>query len=237
MEKLDHNFLNDPYKYIISKGGHLYFAILNNEVVGTCALYKLEKNKYELIRMAASPPFQGKGIGKKLLSYVIEQAKKIKAKEIVLETSHLLPLQNKEINLRAAVSLTMQQFFAYVKDNYISDHYAFFISGHGEGWYYKNYSAKIISASIKNSNESKDSIDPINLKKALLYNKPDVLSLDICLMADLETIFQLKSEKSALKVSTANSTILLGSARSGSELPPSFAKRTFTLRLCIIGTI
>jgi len=37
MEEADHRSLDNPQEYILDKGGHIFVAILNNEVVGVCA--------------------------------------------------------------------------------------------------------------------------------------------------------------------------------------------------------
>ena len=38
VEPYDEEVLGNPLKYIINKGGYIFFAKLNNEVVGTIAL-------------------------------------------------------------------------------------------------------------------------------------------------------------------------------------------------------
>lgn len=94
MEASDYKMLDHPEEYIINKGGHIVFALLNNEVVGTCALIKTSDEPliFELAKMAVSPKSQGKKIGYLIGQELIDKAKQLKAKEVFLETnSSLVP--------------------------------------------------------------------------------------------------------------------------------------------------
>jgi putative acetyltransferase len=94
MEASDYKMLDNPEGYIITKGGHIVFALLNKEVVGTCALIKTSDEPliFELAKMAVSPKAQGKKIGYLIGKKLIDKAKELKAKEIFLETnSSLVP--------------------------------------------------------------------------------------------------------------------------------------------------
>lgn len=94
MEASDYKMLDHPEDYIINKGGHIVFALLDDEVVGTCALIKTSEKPlvFELAKMAVSPKAQGKKIGHLIGEALIGKAKNLKAKEIFLETnSSLVP--------------------------------------------------------------------------------------------------------------------------------------------------
>lgn len=94
MEASDYKMLDHPEEYIINKGGHIVFALLNNEIVGTCALIKTSNQPliFELAKMAVSPKAQGKKIGYLIGQELIDKAKQLKAKEVFLETnSSLIP--------------------------------------------------------------------------------------------------------------------------------------------------
>ena len=62
MEAGDYKLLDHPEEEILNKGGHIAFALLDGEVVGTCALVKTEDHPltFELSKMAVSPKTQGK---------------------------------------------------------------------------------------------------------------------------------------------------------------------------------
>jgi len=94
MEASDYKMLDNPEDYIINKGGHIVFALLNEEVVGTCALIKTSDEPliFELAKMAVSPKAQGKKLGYLIGKELIDKAKELKAKEVFLETnSSLVP--------------------------------------------------------------------------------------------------------------------------------------------------
>jgi GNAT superfamily N-acetyltransferase len=84
VEPNDLKALNDPYKYIISKGGAVMMAALNGEIAGTCALVKVSDDMFELAKMAVSPKAQGKKIGYLLGKAVIEKAKALGASTVFL---------------------------------------------------------------------------------------------------------------------------------------------------------
>jgi len=94
MEASDYKMLDNPEDYIINKGGYIVFALLNEEVVGTCALIKTSDEPliFELAKMAVSPKAQGKKLGYLIGKELIDKAKELKAKEVFLETnSSLVP--------------------------------------------------------------------------------------------------------------------------------------------------
>ena len=74
VEPFDEEVLSKPEMYIIKKGGHIFFAKLNNEVVGTVALMPKE-NTFELTKMAVSPKHRGYKIGQQLMQHCIDFAK------------------------------------------------------------------------------------------------------------------------------------------------------------------
>ena len=89
VEQEDRELFSDP-ESIVKAGGMIFFARLGGSVVGTCALIKHSKAHLELGKMAVSTHTQGSGIGRALLMYVIEYAKKQGAKRISLESATVL---------------------------------------------------------------------------------------------------------------------------------------------------
>ncbi len=76
VEPYDEEVLSKPNKYIIDKGGKIFFAKLNDEIVGTVALMPLNNHGlFELTKMAVSIEHRGKKIGQNLLKYCIDYAK------------------------------------------------------------------------------------------------------------------------------------------------------------------
>ena len=82
--------LDDPEGYILSKGGHIFFAQKDEVIVGTVALIKVSDTSYELAKMGVSPQYQGLGAGKKLALKVIEEAKRLGGNYLSLESNQIL---------------------------------------------------------------------------------------------------------------------------------------------------
>ena len=92
MESGDYKLLDHPEEEILNKGGYIAFALLNGEVVGTCALVKTENNPltFELSKMAVSPKAQGKKLGYLLGNALVEKAKELNADKVFLVTNSIL---------------------------------------------------------------------------------------------------------------------------------------------------
>ena len=92
MEAGDYKLLDHPEEEILNKGGHIAFALLDGEVVGTCALVKTEDHPltFELSKMAVSPKAQGKKLGYLLGNALVEKAKELKAGKVFLVTNSIL---------------------------------------------------------------------------------------------------------------------------------------------------
>ena len=95
VEKTDLLYLDNPKSYIIDKGGHIFFAEYDGQIVGTCALAKMDGETFELAKMGVSPKAQGKKIGWLLGQACINKAKALGAKRIFLESNtRLVPAIN-----------------------------------------------------------------------------------------------------------------------------------------------
>lgn len=90
VEKTDVKVLSNPKKYILDKGGFIFYAKIGQEIVGSAALMPEDLGVYELGKMAVSQDYQGRGIGNILLRHCIEFAKKIQAKKLFLITDSKL---------------------------------------------------------------------------------------------------------------------------------------------------
>ncbi len=91
VEPYDEEVLGNPLKYIINKGGYIFFAKLNNEVVGTIALMSMNiERTFELTKMAISPNQRGKKIGQQLMQHCLDFAKEEKFKALIIYSSRKL---------------------------------------------------------------------------------------------------------------------------------------------------
>ncbi len=76
VEPFDEEVLSKPEQYIIDKGGHIFFAKLEDVIVGTVALMPTkDPNIFELTKMAVSPEKRGFKIGQKLMEFCLDFAK------------------------------------------------------------------------------------------------------------------------------------------------------------------
>ena len=90
IESKDAATLGDPQGKIIAPGGHVYVAAQGDTVVGTVALIRFGDGIYELSKMAVAPETRGQGIGRKLLIYVLEQARALGTHTVFLGSSKKL---------------------------------------------------------------------------------------------------------------------------------------------------
>lgn len=91
VEEYDLKILSNAKKYIIDKGGKIFFAKTENEIIATVALMPTEnKLTYELTKMAVKPNFRNRGVGKKLLNKCIEFSNSNFSKSIILYSNKKL---------------------------------------------------------------------------------------------------------------------------------------------------
>jgi N-acetylglutamate synthase-like GNAT family acetyltransferase/DNA-binding MarR family transcriptional regulator len=90
LEENDHQSLNNPYEKILKPGGHIFMARYNGEIVGTCALIKINDDTYELAKMAVKESARGKNIGWLLGQATANKAHELGAKKVFLESNTLL---------------------------------------------------------------------------------------------------------------------------------------------------
>jgi GNAT superfamily N-acetyltransferase len=90
IETHDTEILGDPEGYVLAKGGHIFFAIGEGAHVGCCALVPVSPGVYEVAKMAVAPDWQGAGVGRKLLTYTVEQGRELGADALYLETNSKL---------------------------------------------------------------------------------------------------------------------------------------------------
>ena len=84
VEPYDLEVLSFPEKYILEKGGNIYFAVENGKAIGTFALMYNEYGELEFTKMAVDETVQGKGFGNLLMQHCINEAKKMGGEELVL---------------------------------------------------------------------------------------------------------------------------------------------------------
>ena len=90
LEHKDEVALADPEGVILERGGRIYFAVHDGEPVGCCALLAMGPGEFEVAKMAVTESLRGGGVGKRLLTRVLEEARAAGARRLYLETNHQL---------------------------------------------------------------------------------------------------------------------------------------------------
>jgi DNA-binding MarR family transcriptional regulator/N-acetylglutamate synthase-like GNAT family acetyltransferase len=111
IEDEDRKILGNPEGEIINRGGEIFFAKDNNQIIGTAALIKYDSATYELAKMAVTEKAQGRQIGKKLAEAVIQKAKDNNADVLFLESN---------TKLTPAMNLYRKLGFVQVEQNNVS---------------------------------------------------------------------------------------------------------------------
>lgn len=87
LEEHDIVVLRQPRSMILDHGGLVRLAVLDGEVVGTCALIKTQPGCYELTKMAVVPAARGKKTGEALLRHMVQAARTLPVERLYLLTS------------------------------------------------------------------------------------------------------------------------------------------------------
>lgn len=84
LEAGDIRSLSNPQSEIIDKGGFIFYAQYQNQIVGTYSLLKKTDDTFELGKMAVTEKFQGAKIGTYLLEHSIHFAQQKGIKKLIL---------------------------------------------------------------------------------------------------------------------------------------------------------
>lgn len=92
VEPKDEIVLSNPQGEIIDKGGMIFYAKYNTEIIGTVSLIKIDATTFELSKMAVKDGIQGLGVGKKLMVHCLAVAEQKGIKKLILYSNRkLLP--------------------------------------------------------------------------------------------------------------------------------------------------
>jgi ribosomal protein S18 acetylase RimI-like enzyme len=106
VEERDRTILRDPWTEVIARGGEIFFALDEDQVVGTVAMRPAGPWTYELTKMAVRPMARGRGFGLRLLDRAMAWARDRGARRVILY-SHT--------SLRPALSLYRRRGFRTVR--------------------------------------------------------------------------------------------------------------------------
>ena len=109
LEPHDLELLNDPDASILSKGGHIFVALVDGEPMGVVAMCRMDGDEYdyELAKLAVDPEARGTGLGEKLCRVALEWARQQGSKRIFLESNTIL---------KPAISLYRKLGFTELKE-------------------------------------------------------------------------------------------------------------------------
>ncbi len=83
--------LADPSKEKIDEylnGSHSYIYEIAGIIVGVCVYKELSKDTFEIMNIAIHPEYQGRGLAKKFINFVIDKVKEVNAKELLIGTGN-----------------------------------------------------------------------------------------------------------------------------------------------------
>jgi ribosomal protein S18 acetylase RimI-like enzyme len=87
VEEHDHEVLDHPIESVIQPGGQIFFAIADDQAIGTVAMIPHGESSFELAKMAVAPQARGRGIGDLLMTSCVEFARSRGVSSIVLESN------------------------------------------------------------------------------------------------------------------------------------------------------
>lgn len=90
IEPKDREVLDHPQANILDKGGHIFIAERDGEVVGCVALLPMADRGFEVGKMTVSEAARGTGLGRALMQACIERARALGAPRLYLETNATL---------------------------------------------------------------------------------------------------------------------------------------------------
>ena len=90
VEPFDQYAFDNPEEAILKDGGRIIFAENAGEIIGTCALKYVGQDVFEMAKMAVRKDVRGLGTGKLLCNSIIDAARNLNAKRLILYSSKQL---------------------------------------------------------------------------------------------------------------------------------------------------
>ena len=90
LEPPDTRVLEAPREQILDKGGDIIVAVRAGDVVGVCALLRVDGDTFELAKMAVAESARGHGVGFLVGQEAIRRARAAGASRLILESNTVL---------------------------------------------------------------------------------------------------------------------------------------------------
>ncbi len=123
IEPFDDLVLKNPDTYILKPGGEIWFAALNDEVVGACALLHFAPGIFEFTKLGVDEKARGQGVARQLLTHCRDRAKAKGAHTLKIFTSSKLVPANALYRSAGFVEVEMspEQKARYVRGDVMYD--------------------------------------------------------------------------------------------------------------------
>jgi len=90
MEPSSEEQLADPQAHFLGRGGQIFVALHDDNVIGTCAVIPHGVEEFELAKLVVSPEFRGQGIARRLVERCIAYAREQDARRVILVSNSQL---------------------------------------------------------------------------------------------------------------------------------------------------
>ncbi|HET8625541.1 MAG TPA: GNAT family N-acetyltransferase [Gemmatimonadales bacterium] len=90
MEPAEEAQLADPQGYFLNRGGQIFVALHNGQVIGTCAVMPHGIEELELAKLTVALEFRGQGIARLLVERCIAYAREQGARRVMLVSNSRL---------------------------------------------------------------------------------------------------------------------------------------------------
>ena len=103
--------LTDIENVYLNNNGTFLVGLIDKKIIAMAGLLKKDNNTAEVVIMRVHPNYQGKGFGKIVLLKIEQEAKKLRYKELVLETDQ---------RLKNAIHLYLNNGYVFWKEEYLN---------------------------------------------------------------------------------------------------------------------
>jgi len=90
MEPADEEQLDDPQTHFVDRGGQIFVALQDGQVVGTCAVVPHGHEEFELAKLTVASELRGGGVARRLVQRCIAYARERGARRLMLVSNSRL---------------------------------------------------------------------------------------------------------------------------------------------------
>lgn len=90
MEPANEAQLTDPQAHFLDRGGQIFVALRDDNVIGTCAVVPHGAERWEVAKLAVASEFRGQGIARRLVERCIAYAREQGARRVFLVSNSQL---------------------------------------------------------------------------------------------------------------------------------------------------